>query len=127
MNALKTESRAYFQALGEFISVLRKEHGMTQAELARAIGVSQQTVYAYELGDRRVSLLALMKLSKVLDLPVDQLMGMGKAAVPRRPRRISPAGERLAADWQRLRKTRQRFIKRIVQVMLAEEAPDSES
>ena len=33
---------------------------MTQAELARALKVSQQTVFAYELGDRRVSVLMLV-------------------------------------------------------------------
>ena len=51
---LKAESRAYFRALGKHITELRKEIGMTQAELARALKVSQQTVFAYELGDRRV-------------------------------------------------------------------------
>jgi hypothetical protein len=47
----KAESRAYFRALGKHISELCKEKGM-QAELARALQVSQQTVFAYELGDR---------------------------------------------------------------------------
>jgi len=43
---LKTESRAYFRSLGKHIAELRKEIGMTQAELARALNVSQQTVFA---------------------------------------------------------------------------------
>jgi DNA-binding XRE family transcriptional regulator len=38
---------------------------MTQAELARALGVSQQTVFAYELGDRRVSVLIVAKLVRI--------------------------------------------------------------
>lgn len=44
MSPIKVESRAYFHALGAHITALRKEQGMTQAELARALGVSQQTV-----------------------------------------------------------------------------------
>jgi len=56
---IKQESRAYFKALGAQVSALRKARGMTQAELARAIGVSQQAVFAYELGDRRISVLVL--------------------------------------------------------------------
>lgn len=46
---IKQESRAYFRALGAHVTAMRKASGMTQAELARAIGVSQQAVFAYEL------------------------------------------------------------------------------
>lgn len=46
---------------------------MTQAELARAIGVSQQSVFAYELGDRRVSVLIVSKLASVFKIPVEEL------------------------------------------------------
>ena len=67
-NATKQESRAYFRALGKRITQLRKEQGMTQAELARALGVSQQSVFAYELGDRRVSLLTLNKLARLFEI-----------------------------------------------------------
>lgn len=38
---IKKESRAYFAALGKRVTQLRKSRGMTQAELARALGVSQ--------------------------------------------------------------------------------------
>jgi DNA-binding XRE family transcriptional regulator len=90
MSAIKSESRAYFRALGAHISVLRKEQGMTQAELARALGVSQQTVFAYELGDRRVSVLIVVKLAKIFGTPVEELLGMRKAQVPIKYR-LSPA------------------------------------
>jgi transcriptional regulator with XRE-family HTH domain len=73
---IKTETRAYFRALGAHIGELRKEQGMTQAELARALGVSQQTVFAYELGDRRVSVLILIKLARIFDVSLEQLSGM---------------------------------------------------
>ena len=44
---MKQESHSYYKALGAHIALLRKSRGMTQAELARAIGVSQQAVFAY--------------------------------------------------------------------------------
>src|SRR3990170_2894693 len=75
---IKAESRVYFRALGKHIEVLRKGIGMTQAELARAIGVSQQTVYAYETGDRRVSVLILAKLAPILQVSVEELISMRK-------------------------------------------------
>lgn len=119
MNAprLKAESRTYFRALGAHIGVLRKEQGMTQAELARALGVSQQTVFAYELGDRRVSVLILVKLAHIFGVSVEQLSGMAK---PIRPpnRRLSPAGVRHAERYQQLSKTQQCFVKRIIDVLL---------
>ena len=96
---IKQESRAYFRALGAHISVLRKEQGMTQAELARALGVSQQTVFAYELGDRRVSVLILAKLAKVFGVPVEELMGMTKVPRPGH-RRLSPAGPPGSPRWR---------------------------
>ena len=65
---IKQESRAYFRALGAHVTRLRNEHGMTQAELARSLGVSQQTVFAYELGDRRISVLILVKLAKIFEV-----------------------------------------------------------
>lgn len=116
---IRQESRAYFRALGAHISVLRKEQGMTQAELARTLGVSQQTVFAYELGDRRVSVLMLMKLAKIFDVPVEQLMGMIKPQQPTK-RRLSPAGVRHAERFQELSKTQQRFVARIIDVLLAQ-------
>jgi transcriptional regulator with XRE-family HTH domain len=114
---IKEESRVYFRALGAHIQVLRKEQGMTQAELARAIGVSQQTVFAYELGERRVSVLIIAKLAKVLSVPVEELMGMTKSPRPANPR-LSPAGMRHAQCFQQLSRTEQRFVKKIIDVLL---------
>jgi transcriptional regulator with XRE-family HTH domain len=116
---MKQESRAYFRALGAHISALRKEQGITQAELARTLGVSQQTVFAYELGDRRVSLLILVKLSTIFGVPVEDLLGMTKSQRPVK-RRLSPAGVRHAERFHQLSKTQQRFVARIIEVLLAQ-------
>jgi transcriptional regulator with XRE-family HTH domain len=114
----KQESRAYFRALGAYVSKLRKEQGLTQAELARLLGVSQQTVFAYELGDRRVSVLMLIKLAKIFGVPVEALMRLIPSAPPT-DRRPSPAGIRHAERFQQLRKSDQRFVTRIIDVLLA--------
>ena len=118
---LKEESRAYFRALGKHITELRQEFGMTQAELARALKVSQQTVFAYELGDRRVSVLMLVKLARIFETSVEELSGM---RMPIRPmRRLSPAGVRHAERYQQLSKTQQRFVHRIIDVLLVQNDP----
>jgi transcriptional regulator with XRE-family HTH domain len=113
---IKEESRAYFRALGAYVSKLRKEQGLTQAELARLLGVSQQTVFAYELGDRRISVLMLVKLAKIFAVSIEALTGMTLSIRPNR--RLSPAGIRHAERFQQLSKTEQRFVTRIIDVLL---------
>nr|WP_298722851.1 helix-turn-helix transcriptional regulator [uncultured Steroidobacter sp.] len=113
---IKHESRAYFKSLGAHVAMLRKSRGMTQAELARAIGVSQQAVFAYELGERRVSVLILTKIAKVFAVSVEDMVGMSK--LPRVPKgRLSPRAMRHAERLQALSKTQQRFVIRILDVL----------
>src|SRR5690606_1849352 len=110
------ESRAYFKTLGAHIATLRKNRGYTQAEIARSLGVSQQAVFAYELGERRPSVLILTKLSRVFAVPIEQVIGL---ALPLRTpkRRLSPRAMRHAERIQGLSKTNQRFLVRIIDVL----------
>lgn len=89
MSAIRTESKRYFAALGAYIAQLRKAHGMTQAELSRAIGVSQQAVFAYKWGERRTSVLVIARLAKLFGTSTDELIGMSaqwaKAGCRRKP------------------------------------------
>jgi transcriptional regulator with XRE-family HTH domain len=89
---------------------------MTQAELARAIGVSQQAVFAYELGERRVSVLILAKVAKIFAVPVEDMIGLSKSMrIPKG--RLSPRAMRHAERLQALTKTQQRFVIRIIDVL----------
>lgn len=113
---IRAESRAYFKALGAHICLMRKSRGFTQAELARAIGVSQQAVFAYELGERRVSVLLLTKIARVFSVSVEELTGMARPVrVPKR--RVSPRAIRHAQRLQALTKTEQRFVVRIIDTL----------
>jgi transcriptional regulator with XRE-family HTH domain len=112
---IKKESRVYFAALGKRVTQLRKSRGMTQAELARALGVSQQAVFAYEIGDRRISAIILERIASLFRLTMDQLLGF--APEPVRKRRLSPRAIRHAERLQALSKTQQRFVVRIIDVL----------
>lgn len=114
----KQESQAYYKALGAHIAQLRKARGMTQAELARTIGVSQQAVFAYEISERRVSVYILIKLAKVFSVPVDELIGIARPVrIPKS--RLSPRAMRHAERLQGLSKTQQRFVVRIIDMLEA--------
>lgn len=114
----KPESQAYYKALGAHVGELRKARGMTQAELARAIGVSQQAVFAYEISERRVSVYILIKLAKVFSMPLDELMSIERP-VRISKCRLSPRAARHAERLQDLSKTQQRFVVRIIDMLEA--------
>jgi transcriptional regulator with XRE-family HTH domain len=119
----KAESRAYFRALGQHISQLRKGKGMTQADLARALQVSQQTVFAYELGDRGVSVLMLLDLARIFDTSVEELSGLKMPIQPKH--RLSPVGVWHAECYQKLPKTDQRFVRKLMEILLERVAAQS--
>lgn len=114
---MDANSKAFYRSLGKHIGVLRKERDLTQAELSRMLGVSQQSVFAYELGDRRVNVLALIKLARIFDVPVASLIGMVKSQEPSN-RRLSLAGLRHAERYLQLPKKHQRFVSKIMDVLL---------
>jgi transcriptional regulator with XRE-family HTH domain len=113
---IKAESRIYFAALGKRICLLRKARQLTQAELARAIGVSQQCVFAWEVGDRRVSVLALVRLAQTFGTTLEELVGLDRPLQSSK-RRASPRAIRNAERLQALPTTQQRFILRILNLL----------
>jgi transcriptional regulator with XRE-family HTH domain len=59
---------------------LRKERGLTQAELARQIGIQQSDLSRMEKGEYRVSLDNLFKILGVFDLDLADFFADGEAA-----------------------------------------------
>lgn len=59
----------------ERLKDLRKENGMTQIELATALGVSSGTVAMWETGKRKPSFEMLEKLTQVFDKRIDYILG----------------------------------------------------
>ncbi|GAA2389154.1 hypothetical protein GCM10010420_10860 [Streptomyces glaucosporus] len=53
------------------LRTLRKERGLTRTTLAVRIGVSHDSVKAFERGKIRPSLRTLARLAEVLDVPMD--------------------------------------------------------
>ncbi len=66
----KNARLTYQQEIGSVVSHLRAEKGMTQTELAHALGTSQPTIYRIESGRQNVSLDMVRKLSKTLGSPI---------------------------------------------------------
>ena len=69
------EEKVFFKALGARIAALRKESGITQVQLAAAMGISQQTVASWEVGRRGVPVASLPLLARTLGGSVEALIG----------------------------------------------------
>ena len=66
----------FITALGRRIKESRKEAGMSQRALARAVGTSQGAISQYENGRYVMSIWMLMKLCEVLGASADELLGL---------------------------------------------------
>ena len=66
---------------GERLSALRKSAGMTQAELAKKIGISKSSVSMYECGNREPEFYLLEKLADCFQVDMNVLLGRGELLV----------------------------------------------
>ena len=62
------------QTTGKFISMLRKEKGITQTSLANKLNISNRTVSKWENGDGFPDITILSELGEVLGVSVDELL-----------------------------------------------------
>ena len=61
--------------IGEFLSALRHERGLTQEQLGLALGVTNKTVSRWENGDTTPNIDTLKLLSKLFDVSINTLLG----------------------------------------------------
>lgn len=116
--AISKQERAFFAELGERIAQRRRDQAITQAQLAEVLGVSQQTIQAYEVGRRRIPVSALAPLANTLHLAIEELLGASPAASRRRgpPPRLQQHMERIS----QLPKPKQRFVMEILETVLTQ-------
>ncbi len=55
------------------LAKLRKEHGLTQQELADILKVSRQSIIAIENGKFNPSVILAIKVSRLFKMPVDEI------------------------------------------------------
>lgn len=117
---ISADEKAFFKAFGQRLADLRNAQGLTQAQMAEALGVSQQQVASYEVGRRRVPLSMLATLAKTLAVGVDELVGQKPRTGKRGPTpRLQTKLERIS----QLPRARQRFVLQVLDSVLQQEAP----
>ncbi|MCP5215168.1 MAG: helix-turn-helix transcriptional regulator [Pseudomonadales bacterium] len=66
--------------IGARLAQLRKEKGITQAELAEALGISQPMASDYERGKLRLHGELIVQISEVLGVSADEILGIKATA-----------------------------------------------
>ncbi|MBI2801054.1 MAG: helix-turn-helix transcriptional regulator [Gammaproteobacteria bacterium] len=109
------QSASVQKELGQRIARLRKEHDLTQQQLANILGISQQTLAHYEVGRLRVAVAMLPTLAIALATTVEALC----ADTPR-PTKRGPA-PKLQQQMERisqLPRPKQRFVMEMLDTVL---------
>ena len=70
-------------AVGLRLRALRRDRGITLADLAATTGVSESTLSRLESGQRRATLELLLPLARIYDVPLDDLVGAPRTGDPR--------------------------------------------
>ncbi len=70
-------------AVGPRLRALRRDRGITLAELSVTTGVSESTLSRLESGQRRATLELLLPLARTYDVPLDDLVGAPRTGDPR--------------------------------------------
>ncbi|GAB6044382.1 hypothetical protein JCM17961_50720 [Endothiovibrio diazotrophicus] len=97
---------------------LRKAQGITQIQMADALGVSQQTVNSYEVGRRRIPVSALPVLATLLATSIDALLlgESGKATGGKRG--PTPKLQQQMERVSLLPRAKQKFVMEMIDTVL---------
>ena len=76
--------KVFYVQLGQRINEARKAQGLTQVQLAEALGIAQQTLAHYEGGRLRVAVSLLPPLAQILGVSVEELVGAPAKRVGKR-------------------------------------------
>ncbi|MEU2672836.1 helix-turn-helix domain-containing protein [Streptomyces sp. NPDC007164] len=80
---MEREPEDVLDAVGARLRALRRERGMTLADLAAVTGVSESTLSRLESGQRRPALDLLLPLARLYNVPLDDLVGAPRTGDPR--------------------------------------------
>ena len=106
------------ETIGQRLARIRRERGLTQVELAEKLGVAQPVVSDYERGELRLHGELIIKLTDILGVSAEELLGLEKtkgngAPVKNRrlARRLQEIEQLPRRDQQALLRTIDTFLK----------------
>ncbi|MCU1294385.1 MAG: hypothetical protein JWP08_3235 [Bryobacterales bacterium] len=115
----KFDSNPIDVTVGSRIRAARREAGLSQDELGKAVGITFQQIQKYEHGTNRISASRLIGLCEALDVSVfDILQGLQKNSPNHRTALdLSPEGVRTVAMLDKFSPARRRSVLKIIEAM----------
>lgn len=117
---MSPDERLFFKQLGARVAELRKTHGLTQAQLAESLGLTQQMIASYEVGRRRVPVSLLPALATTLAVSIEALLGQKDASPGKRG--PAPKLQQQMERIQHLPRAQQRFVMQVIDTVLAQQS-----
>ncbi len=117
---MNTRDEQFFKELGARIAQARKDHGLTQQQLAGELGVAQQTLAHYEVGRAKLPASMLPILARLLTLSLDELMGMPAARQRGSKRGPTSRLQQQIEAVANLPKAKQQFVSQMLETVLAQ-------
>ena len=111
------QEKVFYQELGQKVATLRKQNHITQVEMAKELGVSQQQIASYEAGRVKIPISVLPKMSLILATPIDEIIGI-KQKTKRGP------ASKLQNQIEMIRsmpRTKQKFISEMLDALIKQE------
>jgi len=105
---------------GRRIRSLRTSHGISQVELARALGLPQSNVSEMERGVRGLTVHQAVRLARALKVSTDEILRGNGAPAPK----VGPSLKlvRRLQRIEQLPEARQRMVLRLIDALLDQEA-----
>ena len=107
--------------MGKRFAELRKEHGLTQVQLADKLGVSQQTLAHYEVGRLRIAVSTLQEAAKILDVSLDELVTAASKKAAKGKRGPTPKLQQQLEDITMMPRTKQKFITEMLDALIKQQ------
>jgi transcriptional regulator with XRE-family HTH domain len=109
--------KPFYKELGQRIATHRKSLGMSQAQLAEELGISQKTMGHYEVGRLRISVELLALLAKTLSVSVEELID-GSATKAKAKRGPASLLQRQIEQVESLPRTKQKFVSEMLETVI---------
>ncbi len=111
----------FFKDLGTRIRVYRKELGLTQLQLAKILGISQQHMGSFENGIRKIPASMLPTLAELFNISLLTLYGQEEMDKPAK-RGPTPKLLQQVEQLSALPKSKQKFVMEMLDTVIKQQA-----
>ena len=115
---MTAEDKNFYKQLGECVARLRKAQSLTQVQLAKILGISQQLMADYEGSQRKIPASMLPKLATIFEVSFEELLGTKGPQAKRGP---TPALQRQVEQIRLLPRNKQKFVMEMLDTVIKQQ------